>query len=416
MFKQRTYTTQRSLLLHISSARQSSVAGAGNTLKAIAAGLGLAGTLAVGALCMPTFAVAETPAAETANATSSTAQTTAPADTEAIYRLYNSWSGEHLYTREADERAHLIQIGWRDEGIGWYASLKGDAIYRLYNPYEKFHLYTANQEERDNLMSKGWLLDRTTIMSGGDHVMYRELNPYERPMRHNWTTNKEEHDRLVKIGWVAEEDTSFRYVAPGVAPKQEEPTNEAAEKEKQGAFAYFRDRGDIEAYEALTKASYAQDTHEGDPKDATSIENVRACFKFLRMCNDLRKKEGKGELMVSRRLMAIAESNANASARTEDHTKQFDVGENLAWGMNNPFDFWYDQEKANFENGSGETGHYKNIIKDEYKTTGFAFNQLSGEYTKCYSQVFDFEDDRAMTIDELENDFNAWLKEIGYTK
>lgn len=155
MFKQRIHKAQLPSLLHISSARQSSVAGAGNTLKAISAGLGLAGTLAVGALCMPTFAVAETPAVETANATSSTAQTTAPADTEAIYRLYNSWSGEHLYTREADERAHLIQIGWRDEGIGWYAPLTGNPIYRLYNPYEKFHLYTTSQEERDNLMSKG---------------------------------------------------------------------------------------------------------------------------------------------------------------------------------------------------------------------------------------------------------------------
>lgn len=112
MFKQRTYTTQRSLLLHISSARQSSVAGAGNTLKAIAAGLGLAGTLAVGALCMPTFAVAETPAAETANATSSTAQTTAPADTEAIYRLYNSWSGEHLYNvRQTNARILSKSVG-----------------------------------------------------------------------------------------------------------------------------------------------------------------------------------------------------------------------------------------------------------------------------------------------------------------
>ena len=271
MFKQRIHKAQLSSLPHSSSSCPCSGARAAHALKAIAAGLGVAGTLAVGALCMPALAVAETPANETANAATAATAQTAPADTEAIYRLYNHWSGEHLYTREADERAHLIQIGWRDEGIGWYAPLKGDAIYRLYNPYEKFHLYTANQEERDNLMSKGWLLDRTTIMSGGDHVMYRELNPYERPMRHNWTTNKEEHDHLVKIGWVAEEDTSFRYVAPGVAPKQEEPANEAAEKAKQGAFAYFRDRGDIEAYEALTKADYAQDTHEGDPKDAKSI-------------------------------------------------------------------------------------------------------------------------------------------------
>lgn len=112
--------------------------------------------------------------------------------------------------------------------------------------------------------------------------------------------------------------------------------------------------------------------------------------------------------------MAIAESNANASSKLQDHTRQFDVGENLAWGMDKPFDGWYTEEKENKRKGTGVTGHYENIINGDYEATGFAVNQYSNDYPSCCSQVFDFNDAHMMTIDELEADFRAWLKEIGY--
>ena len=43
--------------------------------------------------------------------------------------------------------------------------------------------------------------------------------------------------------------------------------------------------------------------------------------------------------------MAISQSNTNASAYILNHTHQFGVGENLAWGYQNPFDGWYTEEK-----------------------------------------------------------------------
>lgn len=33
-----------------------------------------------------------------------------------VYRLYNQWSGEHLFTTDASEYASLGKIGWTQEG------------------------------------------------------------------------------------------------------------------------------------------------------------------------------------------------------------------------------------------------------------------------------------------------------------
>ncbi|MCR5048812.1 MAG: hypothetical protein K6A37_07640 [Saccharofermentans sp.] len=37
-----------------------------------------------------------------------------------MYRLYNPNSSEHFYTADEGERGYLINLGWDDEGIGWY--------------------------------------------------------------------------------------------------------------------------------------------------------------------------------------------------------------------------------------------------------------------------------------------------------
>ena len=88
--------------------------------------------------------------------------------------------------------------------------------------------------------------------------------------------------------------------------------------------------------------------------------------------------------------MAIAEYDTNASAYAMDHIGVFNVGENLAWGPSfwDPFDGWYTQEKADFDQGNyANVGHYLNIIDDSYTITGFAVNQKSA-YGNTYGQVF----------------------------
>ena len=73
-------------------------------------------------------------------------------------------------------------------------------------------------------------------------------------------------------------------------------------------------------------------------------------------------------------------------------------------GLRNPFDGWYDKEKAIYERylAQGltpeeiendhfqEVGHYLNIIEDGYYITGFAVNTEPHRYNVAYGQVFTY--------------------------
>lgn len=124
--------------------------------------------------------------------------------TVTMYRLYNPYSGEHLYTGSANERDSLGIAGWRYEGVGWIAPRSSKTpVYRLYNPYSGDHHYTVSHDEYDALGSIGWKQEGTGWYSDDSHRMplYREFNPYARVGTHNYTTGWEEHEALVQAGW-----------------------------------------------------------------------------------------------------------------------------------------------------------------------------------------------------------------------
>ena len=76
-----------------------------------------------------------------------------------VYRLFNEWSGEHLYTASSDERDGLIESDWTYEGVAFYSDpARGNSVYRLFNPYATTftHHYTADPDERDGLLESGW--------------------------------------------------------------------------------------------------------------------------------------------------------------------------------------------------------------------------------------------------------------------
>ena len=60
-----------------------------------------------------------------------------------IYRLYNpncQGAGSHYYTADEAERDHLVRLGWKDEGVGWYR-------YSLIKPNETEHPLRLLSEE-----------------------------------------------------------------------------------------------------------------------------------------------------------------------------------------------------------------------------------------------------------------------------
>ena len=128
------------------------------------------------------------------------------ADTQAMYRLYNQWSGEHLYTADANERDALAELGWTKEGEGWIAPTKSSApVYRLYNPYVPAgdHHYTTDRNEYDELGKIGWHKEGIGWYSDDDKgvELYRLYNPYATTGTHHYTEDENERDALVKIGW-----------------------------------------------------------------------------------------------------------------------------------------------------------------------------------------------------------------------
>ena len=135
--------------------------------------------------------------------------TVTASDTVTMWRLYNPNSGEHFYTGNTAERDHLVHVGWKSEGVGWTAPVKGDPVYRLYNPNAGDHHYTLNPAERDMLVRAGWKYEGIGWYSASASVtgrkpLYRQYNPNARAGAHNYTLSKAENDHLVCVGWRAE--------------------------------------------------------------------------------------------------------------------------------------------------------------------------------------------------------------------
>ena len=127
--------------------------------------------------------------------------------TQQMWRLYNPYTGEHLYTADGNEYASLGKIGWRQEGVAWLApASSGDPVWRLYNPYSGDHHYTMNIDEYAELGHIGWVQEGVAWRSAGKDgaPVYRLFNPYETVGTHHYTTSKPEYDTLANVGWVQE--------------------------------------------------------------------------------------------------------------------------------------------------------------------------------------------------------------------
>lgn len=150
----------------------------------------------------PSTSVATTASVDTAAATSASDGSDS---LQNIYRLYNPYSGEHLYTADLAEAKGLVGYGWAWEGVGWVSSTSsGDAVVRLYNPYNGEHLYTLSESEASFLTSIGWRREGRAWLSSGTRGVLREFNPYETVGTHNYTLSTTEDEWLGTLGWKRE--------------------------------------------------------------------------------------------------------------------------------------------------------------------------------------------------------------------
>lgn len=150
----------------------------------------------------------------------------ADADLATVVRMYNKWTGEHLFTTNALEVADLEARGWQNEGTYWKAPAadkeanKGYMpVYRLYNPYTSDHLYTTDLVEYTNLMAAGWNGEDVKFMSAAfpkadnkalvDYAeddaegIYRQFNPNVTVGTHNYG-GLAENNQVLAAGWKAD--------------------------------------------------------------------------------------------------------------------------------------------------------------------------------------------------------------------
>ena len=104
------------------------------------------------------YSVATDNAGNSESTSEAQVSTTTNSDTQqaAIYRLFNTNTGVHLYTANPVERDSVIQnlSNYQYEGISYFAakSNEGIPVYRLYNPIVDGHFYTVSEAERDSVI------------------------------------------------------------------------------------------------------------------------------------------------------------------------------------------------------------------------------------------------------------------------
>ena len=239
---------------------------------------------------------------------------------------------------------------------------------------------------------------------------------------------------------LAAEQANLKEAEKAVTDARTESQKQAQAQFNKGSLGFFEAMGSEDAIAELKSkakfvdngATFTDSTHIGDVNDATSLEYMLRALKLAKIGNALRSQGDNNfaptrELKVSDRLMARAQVNANFSNSPQiGHSMNMgpngdlSTGENLAWGYDwqtdgdHPYKGWYDEEKTNYENHSGVTGHYTSLMDNEWFATGIAYAMNSEEFGSTCSQVYSRNTNSGTlyTIDEYEARLTGYINNL----
>lgn len=239
---------------------------------------------------------------------------------------------------------------------------------------------------------------------------------------------------------LADEQAKLKEAEKAVANARTESQKRAQAQFNKGSLGFFEAMGSEDAIAELKSkakfvdngATFTDSTHIGDVNDATSLEYMLRALQLAKIGNTLRSQGDNNfaptrELKVSDRLMARAQVNANFSNSPQiGHSMNMgpngdlSTGENLAWGYDwqtdgdHPYKGWYDEEKTNYENHSGVTGHYTSLMDNEWFATGIAYAMNSEEFGSTCSQVYsrNINSGTLYTIDEYEARLTGYINNL----
>lgn len=159
-----------------------------------------------------------------------------------MYRLYNPNSGEHFYTGDTNEKDQLTSMGWKYEGIGWYApSSSATPVYRLYNKNSSDHHYTIDINEKNTLVRAGWKDEGIGWYSDDAKTvpLYRVYNPNSAKSSHHYTTDQSERNSLVSTGWKDEGVAWYATKGGQLIPTQTDSTPGIQQEILKGAASTY---------------------------------------------------------------------------------------------------------------------------------------------------------------------------------
>lgn len=117
-----------------------------------------------------------------------------------LYRLYNEYSGLHLFTASHEEASTLAGLGWKEETCDIACVAEGISTFRLYNPYDGNHIQTQGVYEVGALVIEGWTFEGEAWKSpASGRAVYRLYNPGNGD--HLLTVAGEEMTFLLDHGW-----------------------------------------------------------------------------------------------------------------------------------------------------------------------------------------------------------------------
>lgn len=122
-----------------------------------------------------------------------------------VYRFYIPQTHSHFWTESVPERDTMINAGYQYEGVAWFANASSTStpVYRLYSPLINQHLYTADTNERNNLLNSGGVwqdegISQYVLAASGSAPVYRLYAPSLQV--HLWTSDSYERHVLISSG------------------------------------------------------------------------------------------------------------------------------------------------------------------------------------------------------------------------
>lgn len=139
-----------------------------------------------------------------------------PLESQRLYRLYNVWSGKHLFTANMDEIQSLLQTGWwKMESKARNAPKISDwPMYRLLDLITLKHFYTMDEGEYNFLQTKGFQGEGIGFysVSSDQKPLYRLFNPNALFGAHHYTDDSNEREALTSQGWKEEASLDMDWI------------------------------------------------------------------------------------------------------------------------------------------------------------------------------------------------------------